>query len=129
MHPCTAYLQTGQDEIGYVMRQPGKKASVSMTLTNTGRNDNFRLSVDTDASADEVNFFDYSMIPSVIYMKQNMTTEVSVEITLHSNAPVGLSITFTVVVQSVSDINQGDYVTFDVTCIRSKEEVSGTMLI
>ena len=97
------------------MLKPGEKATVSITLMNTGRDDNFRIDIDTDALDEEVNLFNYAVTPSVVSIRQNMTADIAVEISLNHNAPIGFSITFTLVAQSVDDIDVMDYITFDVT--------------
>ena len=98
------------------MFQPGGEATVSITLMNIGRDDSFRINIDTDASDEEVNFFNYVVTPSgVVSVRQNTTADIAVEISLYRNAPIGFSITFTLVAQSVDDIDASDYITFDVT--------------
>ena len=99
------------------MVEPGGETTVSLTLMNAGRDDTFRINVtvDTDASDDEASFFNYITTPSVVSVGQNMTANIAVKISLNHNAPMGFSVTFTLVAQSVSDIDVNDYITFDVT--------------
>ena len=97
------------------MLAPGGEATVSITLMNIGRDDNFRIDIDTDASDEEKNFFNYAVTPSIVSVRQNMTADISVEISLSHNAPTGFSITFTLIAQSVDDIDATDYITFDLT--------------
>lgn len=110
------------------MLQPEGEATVSITLMNTGRDDNFRIDIDTDASDEEVNFFNYAVTPNVVSIRQNMTADIAVEISLNRNAPIGFSVTFTLVAQSVDDIDVTDYITFDVTN-KQTEPVNRVMII
>ena len=103
------------------MLQPGEKATVSITLLNTGEADNFRINIDTDASADEVDSLGYAVTPTV-YVQQNMTAYIRIDIYLYYGAPTGLSVTFTLAAQSVNNIDVSDHITFDVTYM---ETVSG----
>ena len=48
-----------------------------------------------------------------------MTVEITVQIVLYHDAPVGLSVTFTLVAQSATDIGMSNYITFDVTSIQT----------
>ena len=107
------------------MLRPGENATISITLMNIGETDVFRINIDTDASADEDEYFEYAFTPSTVSVQQNMTAEIAVQIVLYHNAPAGLSITFTLVAQSATDIGVSDYITFDVTSI---ETVSRTIL-
>ena len=107
------------------MFRPGENATVSITLMNIGETDVFRINIDTDASADEDEYFEYAFTPSTVSVQQNTTAEITVQIVLYHNAPAGLSITFTLVAQSATDIGVSDYITFDVTSI---ETVSRTIL-
>ena len=115
---ATSYNYIGEDEAGYVILQPGEEANVSITLLNTGGADNFSINIDTDASANEVDSFTYTVIPRVYYVQQNMTADITVNIFLHYGAPNGLSITFTLAAQSVTDIDVSDHITFDVTYVQ-----------
>ena len=101
------------------MLRPGENATVSITLMNIGETDDFRINIDTDASADEDEYFEYAFIPSTVSVQQNMTAEITVQIVLYHNAPAGLSITITLVAQSATDIGMSDYITFDVTSIET----------
>ena len=103
------------------MLQPGGEATISITLLNTGRDDSFRINIDTDSTDEEVNLFNYVVTPSVVSIRQNMTADITVEIFLYHNAPIGFSITFTLVAQSVGDIDASDYITFDVTNTQAKQ--------
>jgi len=118
MYVFTNYIHIGENEPGYVMLRSGEEDTVNITLLNTGSNDHFRIDIVTDASADEANIFDYALTPEVVSVQQNFTTEIKVKIFLH-NAPIGFSLTFTLVAQSVNDIDISDYITFDVTNIQT----------
>ena len=107
------------------MLRPEENATISITLINIGETDVFRINIDTDASADEDEYFEYAFTPSTVSVQQNMSAEITVQIVLYHNASAGLSITFTLVAQSATDIGVSDYITFDVTSI---ETVSRTIL-
>ena len=109
------YLQTGEDEAGYAMLRPGENVTISIMLMNIGETDDFTVNIDTDASEDEDKYFEHTFTPSAVSVQQNMTTEITVQIVLYHNAPIGLSVTFTLVAQSATDIGMSDYITFDVT--------------
>ena len=101
------------------MLQPGENTTISITLMNIGETDVFRINIDTDASADEDEYFEYAFTPSTVSVQKNMTAEITVQIVLYHNAPAGLSITITLVAQSATDIGVSDYITFDVTSIET----------
>ena len=84
---------------------------------NTGGTDNFSINIDTDASANEVDYFTYTVIQRVYYVQQNMTADITINILLHYGAPTGLSVTFILVAQSVTDIDVSDHITFNVTYV------------
>ena len=97
------------------MLQPGEKVTISISLLNTGNDDTFRIKIDTDASDEEAEAFNYVITPSIVTVKENMKADISVDIFLYYNAPIGFSATFTLVAQSVDDIDASDYIIFDVT--------------
>ena len=101
------------------MLRPEENVTVSITLMNIGETDVFRINIDTDASADEDEYFEYAFTPSTVSVQQNMSAEITVQIVLYHNASAGLSITFTLVAQSATDIGVSDYITFDVTSIET----------
>ena len=101
------------------MLRPGENTTISIMLMNIGETNDFRINIDTDASRDEDEYFEYGFTPSAVSVQQNMTAEITVQIVLYHYAPVGLSITFTLVAQSATDIGMSDYITFDVTSIQT----------
>ena len=101
------------------MLRPGEDATVSITLMNIGRTDDFRINIDTDASTDEDKYFEYAITSGNVSVEHNMTAEISVEIVLYYNAPIGFSVTFTLVAQSVTNIDVSDHITFDVTSMQT----------
>ena len=110
------YLQTGENEAGYVMFRPGENVTISIMLMNIVKTDDFTINIDTE---DEDEYFEYAFTPSAVSVQQNMTVEITVQIVLYHDAPVGLSVTFTLVAQSATDIGMSNYITFDVTSIQT----------
>ena len=84
-----------------------------MVLLNTGADDTFRLAVYTDASATEEEFFQYALTPQTPRVTTNSSAEITVQISVVRNAPVGLSVRFTLAAQSSTNVDASDYITFD----------------
>ena len=87
-------------------------------LLNTGADDTFRLAVNTDASAIEEEFFQYSVTPTMLPVNNNSSAEITVQISVARNAPIGLSVTFILAAQSTTDVDASDYITFDMVTAR-----------
>lgn len=121
-------MYIGEDQAGYVLLQPGGNAIVTLTLMNIGNSDNFTITISTDASPNEVDFYNYVVTPNVVSVQQNMTAKIAIQISLYYDTPIGLSVTFTVVAQSVTNIDVNDYITFDVTNAQTTSAVSSIIV-
>ena len=99
--------------------EPGSKADVTATLFNSGSNDNFVITLDTDASSDELQYFEGKIsTPNTVYVQQGSTVNIVIEVSLMPNAPNYFSITFTLVARSSNNADINDFVTFDLANIQ-----------
>jgi len=87
-------------------------------LLNTGVDDTFRLALNPDASIIEEEFFQYAIAPTTLPVTSNSSAEITVQISVAMNAPIGLSVTFTLSAQSTTNVDASDYITFDMVTTR-----------
>ena len=93
---------------------PGEKRSVTATLLNSGNYDSFVLKLDTDATSDKLQYFDGRIItPELVYIQQDSTVTITVEVALMPNAPPYFSVTFTLIATSCNNADINDFITFD----------------
>ena len=99
------------------MLRPGTEASITVVLLNVGSRQSFRISVIADASNEGVPF-QYTVNNSNPLVAQNAQAYIAITVSFPSDAPLGLSVTFTVVAQSTNDYNINDFISFDVVNVR-----------
>ena len=115
-------ITIGENDNGYVILRPGVESSITIVLLNVRADDTFRISVNTDAADDEIGYFWYTFTPESVSATQNIPTAIIAQVILAETTPKGLSVTFTVVVQSTSNFDVNDFIRFDVIDV---QEVSG----
>ena len=98
--------------------EPGSKTDVTATLFNSGNNDNFAITLDTDALSDELQYFDAKITPNFANLQQGSTISIVIELSLMPNAPNYFSTTFTLVARSSNNADINDFVTFDLANIQ-----------
>ena len=110
--------------------EPGSKTDVTATLFNSGNNDNFVITLDTDASSNELQYFEGKIsTPNTVYVQQGSTVNIVIEVTLMPNAPNYFSITFTVVARSSNNADINDFVTFDLANIQKVRKILHLVII
>ena len=83
-------------------------------LLNVGGDDTFRIPVDKDVPSDtQMGYFWHMVAPENVSAIQNVPAEISIQIFLDNFAPVGWSVTFTIVLQSTSSFDTNDFISFD----------------
>lgn len=107
-------IPIGENDNGYLMARPNAESVITIVLLNVGGDDIFRISVDTDTASDEIGYFWYTLTPERIFATQNVPTAINVQIFLNSSTPKGLSVTFTVAVQSTRNFDVNNFISFDV---------------
>ena len=109
----------GPIDNGYLTLRPGTEASVTIVLFNVGISQQFRIAVNLDASFDvDSAAVQYTINDDRPFVSQDSQTDITINVMLSRDAPVGLSVTFTVVAQSDSNFDVNDFITFDVVTIR-----------
>jgi len=97
---------------------PGSESSIAVVLLNVGVDDTFRIFVNTDAASDETGYFWYTVSAESISTAQNSPTVINIQVFLSGTTPKGLGVTFIVVVQSTSNFDLNDYISFDVVNVQ-----------
>ena len=112
-------FHVGPIDNGYLTLRPGTGADVTIVLLNVGAGQRFRISVILDTSFDiDSSAVQYTINNDRPSVPHNLPTDITINVMLSSNAPVGLSVTITVVAQSETNSNVNDFITFDVVTIR-----------
>ena len=107
-------ISIGENDNGYLTVRPNTESVITIMLLNVGDDDTFRITVDTDMASDEMGYFWFTLTPERVFAIQNIPTAINVQIFLNSSTTKGLSVTFTVVVQSTSNFDVNDFISFDV---------------
>lgn len=107
----TQYCAGGRDS-EYVTMRPSESRNISIAIHNSGEAAEFALLVRTSKADSDV--FRYDLNPTTVNLQQDSLTEICIKISLSSNVAEGLEITFTVLVESRSNTNVNDFVTFSV---------------
>ena len=103
----------------YLTLRPGTEANVTIVLLNVGTSQRFRISVNLDTSFDVGSAaVQYTINDNRPFVSQDSQTDIVINVMLSRDAPVGLSVTFTVVAQSESNFDVNDFITFDTVTIR-----------
>ena len=110
-------ISIGENDNGYLTVRPNTESVITIMLLNVGDDDTFRITVDTDMTSDEMGYFWFTLTPERVFATQNIPTAINVQIFLNSSTTKGLSVTFTVVVQSTSNFDVNDFISFDVVNI------------
>ena len=109
----------GPIDNGYLTLRPGTEADVTIVLLNDGASERYRITVNLDTSFDvDSSAVQYTIDNDRPFVSQNSQPNITINVMLSRNAPVGLSVTFTVVAQSENDFDENDFITFDVVTIR-----------
>ena len=116
-------ITVGENDNGYLTLRPGSESVITIILLNVGGDDTFRISVDTDVTSNEVGYFWYTLTPESVIATQNVPTPISVQIFLNSSIPNGFSVTFTLVVQSTSNFDINDFISFDVVIVQEVSKI------
>lgn len=96
--------------------EPGRTTNVTVSLLNTGNDDSFVIRLDADASSNKMQYFESKTItPDIVSVKQSVTANISIEVSLMPHAPNYFSVTFTLTATSTNNPDINDFVTFDVT--------------
>ena len=110
-------VHTGENDNGYLTLSPGMDSAVTIVLLNAGASQRFRIAVIVDASVDNSGV-QYSVNNSNSLVLGNSQVDIVVSVSFPTDVPLGLSVTFTVVAQSVDDSDINDFITFDAVNVR-----------
>ena len=113
--PCN--VRTGENDNGYLTLSPGMDSAVTIVLLNAGASQRFRIAVIVDASVDNSGV-QYSVNNSNPLVLGNSQVDIVVSVSFPTDVPLGLSVTFTVVAQSVDNSDINDFITFDAVNVR-----------
>lgn len=102
-------MYTGEGSTSYVTLRPEESTDVTLVLTNGGGAAQFSLTVNTGDGDNATDFFEYSLTPSSVFLENDTSAEITIQITLSSNITEGSTVTFTVIAESAFS---NDFITF-----------------
>lgn len=109
----TFHVYTGERDTGFITIRPGGGGYVTLILLNGGQPTNFSLTANVVVTGTNVtDFFEYTLIPAIVFVESDSSTEVKVQINVSNNATDGLSVTFSVIAQSENN-EVNNFITFD----------------
>jgi len=92
-------------------------STVTIVLLNIGASQRFRIAVIVDASVANSGV-QYSVNNNNLMVLENSQADVIVSVYFPTDVPLGLSVTFTVVAQSIDNSDINDFITFDAVNVR-----------
>ena len=90
--------------------RPGDYNNVSLTLKNGGPSATFRLTVNTVITGNGTDFFEYFLAPETVFVESNSSTDITMSVSVFTGATDGISVTFSVIAQSVFDDNVNNFI-------------------
>lgn len=95
--------------------RPGENATVTLVMLNRGENAQFALTVNATAMGSNrtvtTDSLEYYLTPSTVFLQQDSSTEIIVEISLSGNVTDGLEVAFTVIAASLIG-NENNFINF-----------------